>query len=102
MKIVRVPEYEESDVLGLTDRPVPEAVCHECGPDDDADQNGASNIAKKEPGKDIAYQLFSLGAVRESALESSGAVRASAPVACEPASGLCLNEARRQALEHPQ
>lgn len=55
-------------------------LCHECGLDDNADKNGATNIAKKGLGKDIACPLSSLGAVCEPALEPSGADRASATV----------------------
>ena len=55
-------------------------LCDECGLDDSADKNGATNIAKKGLGKDIASPLSSLGAVCEPALEPSGADRASATV----------------------
>ncbi|WP_280139371.1 RNA-guided endonuclease InsQ/TnpB family protein [Natronobacterium texcoconense] len=55
-------------------------LCHECGLDDNADKNGATNIAKKGLGKDIVCPLSSLGAVCEPALEPSGADRASATV----------------------
>ncbi|MFQ3476944.1 IS200/IS605 family element transposase accessory protein TnpB [Halonotius sp. F2-221B] len=55
-------------------------LCHECGLDDNADKNGATNIAKKGLGKDIACPLSSLGAVCEPALEPGGADQASATV----------------------
>ena len=37
--------------------------CHECGLDDNADKNGASNIAKRAVGKDIQSPLSTAGAV---------------------------------------
>jgi putative transposase len=55
-------------------------LCHECGLDDNADKNGATNIAKKGLGKDIERPLSSLGAVCEPALEPSGADQAAATV----------------------
>lgn len=58
-------------------RPTP---LSECELDDNADKNGATNIAKKGLGKDIACPLSSLGAVCEPALEPSGADQASITV----------------------
>jgi putative transposase len=37
--------------------------CHDCGLDDNADKNGASNIAQRAVGKDIQSPLSSAGAV---------------------------------------
>lgn len=44
-------------------------LCDECGLDDNADKNGATNIGKKGLGKDIQSPLSSLGGVYEPSLE---------------------------------
>jgi len=46
-------------------------LCEECGLDDNADKNGATNIGKKGLGKDIRSPLSSLGGVYEPSLELS-------------------------------
>lgn len=46
-------------------------MCSRCGLDDNADKNGATNIAKRGLGKDVQSPLSSLGAMSELALEPS-------------------------------
>jgi len=71
-------------------------LCHECGLDDNADKNGATNIAKKGLGKDIACPLSSLGAVCEPVLGPSGADQALCHGMLASRLGSpCLNEANR-------